>query len=315
MDYRLENLSEDDFEELVCVLCQEILGIGTVAFSKGKDGGRDARFEGTANAYPSTISPWAGKFIIQAKHTTDYNASCSDKPFYGNDSCLINKEIKNAIKPLKTNGEIDNYLLFTNRKETESREKAVTHIKSETGLTNVDIIGKATIHTWLSQNENIAKRFKIGKYDLPLVLNEFDIKEVISAFGQQVSVVRQMQTITEENLIINIHKIQKNQINNLSVEYYENQIRRKSQIYFQDIDNFLSDFKNDEYATIYYNFADELGNKIEVKRTTFNKFEEIFVYLYDIIFEQNRLDLGKDRRLIWIFLHHLYFNCHIGRTV
>lgn len=314
MDYRLENLSEDDFEQLVNVLCQRILGTGTVSFTKGKDGGRDGRFIGTANSYPSSNSFWNGKFIIQAKHTTDYNASCSDKPFFGNKSSLINQEIE-KIKTLKANGEIDNYLLFTNRKETESREDASNYIKNETGLTNVDIIGKDTLHSWFSQYDDIARQFKIGLYALPIILTEFEIKDIIIAFSKQTVTIRNINLITDNDIICNIPKAEKNSMNNLSNDYYENQIRRKSQQYFDDIDKFLSDFKNEEYANMYYNFAFELSNKIEVKRDTFDKFEAIFMFLYDIIFEANRIELSKDKRLIWIFLHHLYFNCHIGRTV
>ncbi len=315
MDYRLENLSEDDFESLINMLCQKVLGMGTVSFSKGKDGGRDGRFNGTANKYPSESSRWSGKFIIQAKHITDYNGSCADNSFFGNPSSLINKEIK-KIKVLKANNEIDNYLLFTNRKgAAESQEKAVIYIKKEVDLEFVDIIGKETIHSWLSQNDEIARYFKIGIYALPLVLTEFDIKDIIIAFGKQVPAIRGIQIITDESIISNTPKEEKNKLNNLSKEYYDNRIRKKSQQYFEDIDDFLSDFNNQEYTFIYYNFAEELSNKIEIKRDTFNKFEEIFMYLYDIIFEVNRIELGKDRRLIWIFLHHLYFNCHIGRTV
>ncbi len=314
MDYRLENLPEDDFEELVNTLCQRVLGTGTVRFAKGKDGGRDGRFNGNANNYPSTSKFWNGRFIIQAKHTTDYKASCSDNSFFGNQTSIINKEIF-KITELKAKGEIDNYLLFTNRKETESRENAINYIKTETGLTNVDVIGKDTIHSWLSQYDDIAKQFKIGLYALPLILTAFEIKDIIIAFGKQVSAIKNIGTITDEDIISNIPKEEKNKINNLSKEYYENQIRRKSQQYFEDIDTFLSDFKNQEFTIMYYNFADELSNKIEIKRDIFNKFEEIFMYLYDMIFEANRIALGKDKRLIWIFLHHLYFNCHIGRTV
>lgn len=313
MDYRLENLSEDDFEQLVNVLCQKVLGTGTVAFTKGRDGGRDGRFSGTANNYPSSSNPWSGKFIIQAKHTTDYQASCSDNPFFGNKTSIINGEIAN-IKALTENGEVDNYLIFTNRKETESREKAVQYIKAETDLANVDIIGKDTIHSWLRQYDDIAKTFKLGLYALPLVITEFDIKDAILAFSESISTIRKIEVLIEEDAITNISKIRKNEVNRLSIEYYENQIRRKSQQYFEDIDVFLSDFKNQEYAKIYYNFGEELSNKIEIKRDTFDKFEEIFMYLYDMVFEANQIDLKQDRRLIWIFLHHLYFNCHIGRT-
>lgn len=313
-DYRLENLSEDEFEKLVNMLCERVLGIGTVSFSKGKDGGRDGRFEGKANDYPSSSEPWVGKFIIQAKHTDNYQASCSDKPFHGNESSIINGEIK-KIKTLKDNGEIHNYLLFTNRKETANREDAIKHIRVNTGLDNVDIIGKETIHRWLSQYDDIVKLFKLGKYALPLILTEFEIKSVIIAFGQQINPLKNISTVTEDDIIKGIPKIEKNKLNILSQEYYDNQIRRKSQQYFEDIDRFLLDFNNQDFAKMYHDFAYELSNKIAVKRSTFDKFEEIFDYLYNHIFEENRIELGKDKRLIWIFLHHLYFNCHIGRVV
>jgi hypothetical protein len=313
MDYRLENLSDDDFEKLVNTLCQKILGTGVVDFSKGRDGGRDGRFLGTANKFPSETEKWNGRFIIQAKHTEDYKASCSDKPFYGNESSIVNKEVIKLNKLLQEGEVIDNYLIFTNRKETESRENAVQYIKEKTGILNVDIIGKATIHRWLSQHDDIAKQFKLGIYALPLQLTEFDIKDVIVAFGKHTNVIQKIAVINDELLIAKDKegKGGKNELNNLSATYYKNQIKNKSLQYFAQIDDFLQN--DSDYANIYYNFADELSNKIEVKRENFDKFEEVFMYLYDLIFEANRIDLNKDRRLIWIFLHHLYFNCHIGR--
>ena len=39
MDYRLELLDEDTFEKLVNRICQNILGMGVVSFTPGKDGG------------------------------------------------------------------------------------------------------------------------------------------------------------------------------------------------------------------------------------------------------------------------------------
>lgn len=312
MDYRLENLSEDDFERMIDMLCQKVLGIGTVSFSKGKDGGRDGRFHGVANKYPSESSPWKGKFIIQAKHTSKYDESCSDNTFFGNQTSIIMKEISN-IKSLLENGELDNYLLFTNRKETEKREEAINHIRKEVGITNVDIIGKETLHSWLAQHDDVARLYKIGSYALPLIITDFEIKEVIVAFGETIGSVRTIESITNENLLSLISKDQKNSINGLSLSYYTYEIRQKSLIYFSSIDDFLSRPENESLAIIYDNFAYELSNKIEVKRSTFDRFEEIFPYLYDLIFEKNQLTLSKDKRLIWIFLHHMYFNCHIGR--
>lgn len=61
MDYRLELLSEDSFENLVNKICQEILGTGVISFSKGKDGGKDGKFNGIAEKFPSELLLGVGK--------------------------------------------------------------------------------------------------------------------------------------------------------------------------------------------------------------------------------------------------------------
>jgi hypothetical protein len=51
-------------EGLVVLICREIMGIGVTSFAPGRDGGKDAKFEGTASAFPSSAGPATGKFII-----------------------------------------------------------------------------------------------------------------------------------------------------------------------------------------------------------------------------------------------------------
>ena len=113
MDYRLELSDDNKFEDLVNTICQKILGTGVISFSPGKDGGRDGKFTGTAQNYPDNVKPWSGKFIIQAKHTSNPIASCSDSDF----EKIVKEEII-KIKKLKDSGDIDCYMLFTNRKYT-----------------------------------------------------------------------------------------------------------------------------------------------------------------------------------------------------
>jgi hypothetical protein len=60
MKYAYEDLSPDQFESLVVLLCQRVLGISVQGFAKGPDGGRDAKFIGTAELHPSKASPWSG---------------------------------------------------------------------------------------------------------------------------------------------------------------------------------------------------------------------------------------------------------------
>jgi len=111
--YPLHNLVDKDFETLVALICKEILGTGTIVFSDGKDSGRDAKFTGTANRFPSETNPWNGKFIIQAKHTKKPEASCSDSGF----NTILKDELP-RLRKLKEDGKVDYYLQFTNRKLT-----------------------------------------------------------------------------------------------------------------------------------------------------------------------------------------------------
>jgi len=292
------------------MLCQKILGTGTVSFTKGRDGGRDGRFEGKANNFPSNIKHWEGKFIIQAKHTSNPIASCSDNDFWENKSSIINDEIE-KIKKLKLKNEIDYYLLFTNRKETGKREDIRNLIAKETKISGADIIGSNTIETYLKQHKDIVKSFGLDKYSLPFDFHEDDIKNIIVFFSENINI--NTQKITKNDLG-HITKETKNRLNNLSQIYYDNQIRKKSLEYFSQIDDFLGNPINKEYTEMYLNFSDELSNKILIKREDFEDFKEIFGYIYDKIFNKHETELLKDRRLIWIFLHHLYFNCHIGVT-
>ena len=310
MDYRLENLSEDDFEKLVNVLCQKILGTGTVSFSKGKDGGRDGRFIGTANKYPSASSKWSGKFIIQAKHTTDYNSSCADNSFYGNPSSLINAEIK-KIKVLKTNNEIDNYLLFTNRKgAAESTEKAIIHIKKEVDLKCVDIIGKETIHSWLSQHKEIVKQFGLDKFTMPFEFYDKDIRDLIIIFHDTLP-----NLAKDGNLILDRPSIDsKNQINNLDNAYYENILLPNLDRYEKNILDFLQNPINGEFTQFYEETSLELKRVIESNIEMFDDFKKIFDFLTKYLMDKEPDKLKKYRNTIPAFFHFMYYHCDIGRN-
>ena len=70
MKFAYEDLSDLQFENLIVFLCQRLLGISVQGFAKGPDGGRDAKFVGTAELHPSKAAPWVGTTIVQAKTPT-----------------------------------------------------------------------------------------------------------------------------------------------------------------------------------------------------------------------------------------------------
>src|SRR5262245_52055347 len=116
--YRLHELHDENFERLVIQICMQVLGMGTFSFAPGKDGGRDGRFNGTAHSFPSPKKPLSGKFVIQAKHTRNPAASCSDAAF----TQIIKAELP-KVRKLARAGELQHYLLFTNRRLTALKDE------------------------------------------------------------------------------------------------------------------------------------------------------------------------------------------------
>lgn len=126
MKYAYENLNPDQFEALIVLVCQKLFGVSVQGFTNGKDGGRDAKFVGQAEIFPSTSSPWSGITIIQAKHTNGFNKTFTDPDFFSknNSSSVIHEEIP-RIKKLKSEKTLDNYILFSNRRMSGNGEEGM----------------------------------------------------------------------------------------------------------------------------------------------------------------------------------------------
>ena len=128
MKFAYEDMSDSQFETLVVLLCQRLLGISVQGFAKGPDGGRDAKFMGTAELHPSRVAPWVGITIIQAKHTNGYNRNFSESDFFSMTAAntVLGEEIP-RVKKLREAKQLDHYMLFANRRlagnaETEIRD-------------------------------------------------------------------------------------------------------------------------------------------------------------------------------------------------
>ncbi len=300
MKYPLENLTDTEFENLVALICSEILGTGTVIFTDGKDGGRDAKFYGKANNFPSKSAPWNGKIVIQAKHTNKINASCSDSPF----QTILKRSVLPAIKKLKTDEKIEYYLLFTNRKLSGIQDAKIEDVFDEKTEIENRLIGLETIELWLKQYPNIGKTLNLNKLLLPLSFDENDLKEIINSFSKVDKKKGSLPKIPKRDIE------KKNEINNLSKEYFNNVIKRNL-LYLEQIREFLTNPINAEYLGKYENTIDDINEEIVVHRDEFDKFDLIFNYLYKFIV-QNNPELKSNRSLVRLFLHYMYYNCDIG---
>lgn len=142
----------------------------------------------------------------------------------------------------------------------------------------------------------------------PLRFFDDDIKEIIIEFAKVAQRVKGPNYNFQR-----IKAIEKNKINGLSTEYFEEVILENSISYFQQIDDFLKNPINEKYLRMYENTIDELNQKILMYRERYDKFDMVFNDLHDYILNNNRTDLRSDRRLIWVMLHYMYWKCDIGK--
>jgi len=304
-DFQVYSLSPSEFENLIIDICRYVLGIGTINFSEGPDGGRDGRFEGIAQNFPSRSSPWSGKFIIQAKVNHNPIASCSDHKFMKE----LEKEIQ-KIKPLISKDNLDYYLYFTSRKLSANKEsELIDKIKKETMIQDAKIIGQEWINQTLPHYPKIIDIHNLNKYKAPLRIFPQNLEKVILAFHDYIGTLRNPDT-APFNYEVNPNIDEKNKINNLSQEYF-NYIQKNSLCYFKQIKEFLENPVNDKYLKNYYNFVEEINHKYNLKRDEFSKFEELFDLIYDQV-NSNSKSLIEDSRLVIIFLHFMYYSCDIG---
>ena len=153
MKYAYEDLSPEQFERLIVLLCQRLLGISVQGFANGPDGGRDAKFVGTAELHPSRVAPWSGTTIIQAKHTNGYNRNFSETDFFSITAAntVLGKEIPRVIK-LRKRKQIDHYMLFANRRLSANAETNIRgHISSTCSIpeSSIYLCGLEQLELWL----------------------------------------------------------------------------------------------------------------------------------------------------------------------
>jgi hypothetical protein len=303
--YPLYNLYEQEFEKLVALICENILGTGTIVFSDGKDGGRDAKFTGTANKYPSEINPWNGKFIIQAKHTTKPEASCSEYDF----GSILKKECI-SLKKLKDEGRVEYYLLFANRKLSGLQyPKIEDFIDNNVDVEN-NIIGDERIQLWLQEYPIIVRTLGLNRLLMPLQFYEKDLQEIVIAFSEAKLSKEEVRTIQTDLTKIPIEE--KNGLNNLTKDYFDN-VLKESFSDFEKINSFLEDPKNDYYKSKYNNTISDLQEEIILKRDEYQFFESILNHLYKLALDSTNNQLLMNRKLLRVFLHYMYFNCEIGK--
>ena len=315
MKFAYEDLSDDQFEVLIVLLCQRLLGIAVQGFAKGPDGGRDAKFVGTAELHPSKAAPWVGTVIVQAKHTNGYNRSFSELDFYSTSSSntVVGKEVP-RIKKLRDAKQLDHYMLFANRRLTGNSETEIRdHIAAECGVpaSSIYLCGLEQLELWLKRFPEVAQEANLDAVDSPLIVSPDDLAEVVQALARQKD---GLTALLDDPPTVRVTYEEKNALNNMTAAYAKEQ-RRKYLKETAQIRTFLAAPENIELLRMYESVVDEFQLKILAKRKDYQTFDEVMEYLVDLLFSRDPvLRQHVHKRLTRAILFYMYWNCDIGEV-
>ncbi|WP_168408023.1 ABC-three component system protein [Acinetobacter indicus] len=318
LNYRYEEIGDDNFEKLVVQICKKLFGIGVQGFAPGKDGGRDAKFHGKAALFPSTACPWEGITVIQAKFTAGYNTSFSDPEFFkeGVESCTIYKEL-DKIKKLFERGELQNYMLFANRKLTGvAEEKIRALISTRTGIPyeNIFLVGIEYLESCLEDFSDIPDKVDLKPSNFPININPSALSEFIQYLHQECDdLSNELDTkIPDDYPTKRTNYKRKNKLNNFS-ELTANYLETKYLSYTHVIDKFLQNPANIEIRDMYVNLIEDFQIKILAKMTQYERFDDLYNLLLDLIKNRSKFLRQKEAQsLTHIVVFYMYWNCDIG---
>jgi hypothetical protein len=315
LKFAYEDLSEDQFEKLIVLLCQRLLGVSVKGFAKGPDGGRDAKFVGTAQLFPSAGAPWSGTVIVQAKHTNGYNRHFGEADFYSTKSkdTVIGKEVPRILK-LRSEEQLDHYMLFANRRLAGNADQAITqHIATECGLPegSIYLCGLEQLELYMKQFSDVPGLADLDPIDSPLIVSPDELAIVVEAIANNEA---DLSAVLDAPPGERTSYEEKNTLNNMSAEYAA-ALRKR---YLKDtaqIRTFLAAPENLEILKSYEATSEEFQMKIISKRKEFQNFDAVMEYLLDLLFQRDPILRQKQhKRLTRAVLFYMYWNCDIGEV-
>lgn len=314
MKFAYEDLSSEQFEKLIVLLCQHLLGNSVQGFASGPDGGRDAKFVGTAELHPSRAAPWSGTTIIQAKHTNGYNRNFSEADFFSakSDNTVLGNEIPRIIR-LRKAKQLDHYMLFANRRLTANAETKIrSHIATTCSIpeSSIYLCGLEQMELWLKKFDEVPKLAELDLIDSPLIVSPNELAEVVQVLARNKA---EVATVLDDPPTQRISYEKKNIRNNMTSEYAI-AIRKKYLKETSQIRTFLSAPENMVLLRSYEAVVDEFQLKIIANRKDFQTFDKVMEHLLDLLFARDPvLRQTAHKRLTRAVLFYMYWNCDIGK--
>lgn len=307
------DLSEEQFEHLVIATCTWLLGPSVQGFSKGPDGGKDARFHGRAERFPSAAGAWDGRIVIQAKHTDLINRKFSEPDFAGQAASSVLAGELPRIKRLRDAGELDYYMLFSNRRLAGvAEERLRKRIAAAAGINEsaVYLAGDEELDKYLTWEPDIRRRARINLFDIDPFIDPADLARVIQGIADARGCLAAVPGSDIPPPEQRLGFADKNLINGLSVEY-----ATLIQGYLKDfspVQAFLAAPENAEHLGWYTDTVSDLNGFILSQRRPDQSFDQVLERTLKLLLDRD-YDLKAQKRLTRTVLYYMYWNCDLGR--
>lgn len=312
VSYPYEDLDDQQFERLVIQVARQLFGAGVQGFAVGPDGGRDARFSGTAARFPSEAAGWSGVTVFQAKHTNGTNTHFSDPEFSGDAASSVISEELERIQRLASGGELQYYFLVANRRlGAVASEQISRRIAKATKLPRESIFlaGVEYLDEMLHLYPEVIGRAKIDPIDGPLLVSSYELAEVVLEMAES---LRAPTSHTPASVVERTSYVEKNKLNAMSPEFAAD-IRRRYLPVSRQIELFLEDPQNASVVERYDDAVAEFQERIIEKRTDFRSFDALFNDLASNLIKRDGV-LARNKRTVRALLFYMYWHCDIGRS-
>jgi len=186
-----------------------------------------------------------------------------------------------------------------NKNQAEASENSVAAINGNGNQT----IDNSTTNVYVGGLVNLASTIAGG-----IVFDPRVMREVI------IEIDEKLQTNKEVKVDFKTIDIkEKNDLNGMSQDFYEEQILLKYEPFFPRLEAFLKERLNADLGRRVESIAESLNRKIAVKRKAFDTFEEMLVDVENTLLDKEYGSLQGKENTICFFLFYLYASCLIGK--
>lgn len=312
MAYPYEDLDDSQFERLVVQVMRKLFGPGVESFAAGPDGGRDARFRGVAERFPSAAGPWVGTTVGQAKHTIAINAHVSDPDFGGEAETSVISHEMSRIESLFGSNELDNYFLVTNRRVGGvAGPRIAKRIAERVGIHHdrIHLAGIEFLDDMIHEYPELIRLARIDPVDGPLLVSSREFAEVILGIAEALAAPSPLE---DSAVVARVSLDEKNQLNGMTPAFSKTLVRNYMGLATQ-IQRFLASPANTDIRRRYEAAVDDFQLKIVAHRREYQAFDHVYNYLVDLLFKRDTV-LSSNRRTTRAMLFYMYWHCDIGEV-